>query len=69
MNEKYAKDISNIYVGQVKDKANTSKQLIAIQLSDKGAGNQNEIEKSANQLVKDNNVDAVVQFVSDNGKS
>ncbi|KRL09937.1 DUF389 domain-containing protein [Lentilactobacillus otakiensis] len=69
LNEKYAKDISNIYVGQVKDKANTSKQLIAIQLSDKGAGNQNEIEKSANQLVKDNNVDAVVQFVSDNGKS
>ncbi|MGF2386972.1 hypothetical protein ACQUYO_04995 [Lentilactobacillus otakiensis] len=69
LNEKYSKDISNIYVGQVKDKANTSKQLIAIQLADKGQGNRSEIEKSANQLVKDNNVDAVVQFVSGNGKS
>lgn len=69
LNEKYAKDISNIYVGQVKDTANTSKQLIVIRLSDKGQANQTEIKKSANQLVKDNNVDAVVQFVSGNKKS
>ncbi|APR07693.1 hypothetical protein FAM23168_01358 [Lentilactobacillus parabuchneri] len=64
LNKKYPKDISNIYVGQVTDKAKATKQLIAIELSDKGKTKRSTIEKSANKLVKDNQVSAVVQFVS-----
>ncbi|WP_260164364.1 hypothetical protein [Lentilactobacillus buchneri] len=62
--KKYPKQISNIFVGQVQDKANHTISLIAIQLSDNGKGKATEIEKAATKTAANNNVNAVVRMMT-----
>lgn len=67
--KKYPKQISNIFVGQVQDKANHTISLIAIQLSDNGKGKAAEIEKAATKTAANNNVNAVVRMMTPSQQS
>lgn len=67
--KKYPKQISNIFVGQVQDKANHTISLIAIQRSDNGKGKAAEIEKAATKTAANNNVNAVVRMMTPSQQS
>lgn len=65
LNNQYAKEISNIFVGKVKDTDNSAKQLVMIALSKTGKASRSKIKKTADKLAADHNVRITIQFVAD----
>lgn len=61
--KQYPRQITNVLTGEVVDKANHKRQLIAIQLTSRGQKSRATIQATANKLAKANDVDAVIQFV------
>lgn len=61
--KQYPKQINNVFVGQVQDKANHTTSLIAIEVSNQGGRKVDQIEKSAAKIANDNNINAVVRMI------
>lgn len=61
--KQYPRQITNVLTGEVVDKANHKRQLIAIQLTSRGQKSRATIQATANKLAEANDVDAVIQFV------
>ena len=61
--KQYPRQITNVLTGEVVDKANHKRQLVAIQLTSRGQKSRATIQATANKLAKANDVDAVIQFV------
>lgn len=59
----YPRQITNVLTGEVTDKSNHKRQLIAIELTSRGQKSQAAIQNSATKLAKHHDVNAVVQFV------
>ncbi|KRK89508.1 DUF389 domain-containing protein [Lentilactobacillus sunkii] len=68
LTKRYPKEISDIYVGKVKDKDDSAKQLVMIDLSKTGESSRSKIKKTADKLAADEDVQTTVQFVDGSAK-
>lgn len=69
LTKRYPKEISDIYVGKVKNKDNSAKQLVMIDLSKGGESSRSKIKKTADKLADDHDVQATIEFVAGSAKT